>query len=90
MDQSGQYFNTYVNCFHAKTVDAKMGAPTVCGVQQDIPAGRCPTTARTCTGRVATRAENRISRWWRGLNATRGAGRDVQDAAHPVCERVGQ
>ena len=39
MDQSGEYFNTYVNCFHAKTVDAKMGAPTVCGVQRDIPRG---------------------------------------------------
>lgn len=39
VDQSGEYFNTYVNCFHAKTVDAKMGAPTVCGVQRDIPRG---------------------------------------------------
>ena len=39
VDAPGEYFNQYVNCFHAKTVDAKMGAPTVCGVQRDIPRG---------------------------------------------------
>ena len=40
VDRPGEYFNMYINCFHPnKTVDAKFGVPTVCGVTRDIPHG---------------------------------------------------
>ena len=80
----GEYFNTYVNCFHAKTVDAKMGAPTVCGVQRDIPRGWALSHDSAYVHRAGRNAsgENRYLAMVTWIACER-VGEDVQDAAHP-------
>tara|TARA_B100000401_G_scaffold404501_1_gene318734 strand:- start:713 stop:1861 length:1149 start_codon:yes stop_codon:yes gene_type:complete len=76
VDAQGEYFNTYVNCFHAKTVDAKMGAPTVCGVQRDIPRGWALSHDSAYVHRA-------------GRNAS-GENRYLAMVTWIACERVGE
>lgn len=75
VDAPGEYFNQYVNCFHAKTVDAKMGAPTVCGVQRDIPRGWALSHDSAYVHRA-------------GRNAS-GENRYLAMVTWIVCERIG-